>query len=114
MSVNQTGVELGETALAALGNDVRRRIITIIAREPCSTNSIADHFPISRPAISKHLKVLTDAGLIERRSLGTQSIYRLHEEGFVASREWLNRFWPDALTALKSVAEATYPGEPDE
>lgn len=114
MSPNKTPIDLGEVALTALGNDVRRQIIGIVAQHPSSTNQIAERFSISRPAISKHLKILTDAGLVERRTQGTQSIYQLEEQGFVAGRAWLSQFWPDALLTLKSVAERTYLADTNE
>lgn len=100
--------ENGGAALTALGSDVRRHIVQLVAEAPHSTGQIAEQFSISRPAISRHLKLLSDAGLIERQTRGTQSIYRLKQQGFIASREWLNQFWPESLHNLKTVAENTY------
>jgi DNA-binding transcriptional ArsR family regulator len=114
MPTNQTPNELGEEALTALGNDVRRQIVGIIAQNPSSTNHIADQFPISRPAISRHLKVLADSGLIERQAQGTQSIYRLQGQGFGDCHAWLRQFWPDTLKTFKVVAESTYMAETNE
>jgi DNA-binding transcriptional ArsR family regulator len=110
----QSPFDQSEAALTALGNDVRRRIVRLVAANPCSTGQIAKHFPISRPAISKHLKMLTDAGLIERQTSGTQGLYQLQQSGFTSCTTWLNQFWPEALISLKAVAEDSYRPDADE
>lgn len=80
---------------------------------------LADELPISRPAVSQHLKVLRDGGLVVSTAAGTRRIYRLNPEGVTALRSWLDGVWSDALTAFQKVAEAdatlaTDKTEPDE
>lgn len=103
----------GDAVMAALGSDVRRAIIALLADRPLSAGEIAAHFPISRPAISKHLKLLGAAGLIAHAPEGTRNIYWLEQSGFAAGREWLDRFWPDALTRFRILAENTYEADKD-
>jgi DNA-binding transcriptional ArsR family regulator len=68
-------------------------------------NVIAAGLPVSRPAVSQHLKVLKDAGLVEERSEGARRIYALRREGLMELRAWLDSFWDDALEAFKAEAE---------
>ena len=68
-------------------------------------NALAAGLPVSRPAVSQHLKALKDAGLVEERSEGTRRIYSVRREGLVELREWLDSFWGDALEAFKQEAE---------
>ncbi|MEM9580196.1 MAG: metalloregulator ArsR/SmtB family transcription factor [Pseudomonadota bacterium] len=92
----------------ALGNDVRRAILRMLAEGAMTASAIAAEFPISRPAISRHLKLLTDAKLIAFEPQGRQNLYHLAEDGFAAGRTWLDQFWPDALTRFRLLAENTY------
>ncbi len=99
--------------MTALGNDVRRAILRLLAERPLAAGEIAMQFPISRPAVSKHLKLLFDAGLVKHEITGTRYIYRLEERGFSQGRDWLDQFWPDALNRFRLVAENTYEAESD-
>jgi DNA-binding transcriptional ArsR family regulator len=102
-----------DTALTALGSDVRRQIIVMLGASPLSAGQIAQAFPISRPAISKHLKRLQEAGLIAHEAQGNRNIYCLDTQGFQAASLWLNAFWPDALQRFRMVTENTYQGDND-
>ena len=77
-----------------------------------SVRELADELPISRPAVSRHLRLLKDAGLVTDRPEGTRRLYRLHDEGIDAVREYLEEMWGDAAARFKLVAENTAP-EPD-
>ena len=89
----------------ALGDPVRRAIVEQIAARPLAVGDIARGLPISRPAVSQHLKVLKDAGLVMDRPLGTRRIYSLNPEGIAALRADLDRFWTAALAGFKRVVE---------
>ena len=89
----------------ALGNPVRREILERLAAEPMSVGSLAAAFPVSRPAISRHLAVLKDAGLVVHRSEGTRNVYALDPRGFEATRAALDAFWDEAEARLRLVAE---------
>lgn len=92
-------------ALLALGETNRQRIIRLLAKRSMSVQEVADAFSISRPAISKHLKILSDAELIECHSEGTRNIYRLKQKGFDAIRSDLDSLWSHALARFKLLAE---------
>lgn len=100
--------------LGLLGDPSRRAIFQLLAREPCSVQELADRLPISRPAVSQHLKVLLDGGLVARSAEGTRRIYRLNPDGVSALRAWLDGVWSDALTAFAKTAgaPAATPPEP--
>jgi len=68
---------------------------------------IADGLPVSRPAVSQHLKVLKEAKLITLKTVGNNNIYELNREGIIAMRDYLDQFWDDALTNFKALAEQT-------
>ena len=86
--------------LDALGDPTRRVILeTLRTGGPCSVGVLADRVPVSRPAISQHLKVLAAAGLVRHESRGTRNIYRLHQAGLDELRSWLDQFWDGALQA---------------
>ena len=78
----------------------------MLARGPCSVQELADGLPISRPAVSQHLKILREGGLVVRTAEGTRRIYRLNPEGVTALRSWLDGVWSDALTAFQKFADA--------
>lgn len=86
--------------LDALGNPVRRDILKRLARGPQPVAAIAAQFPVSRPAISRHLRVLQDAGLVEVRTEGTRSLYAVRMRGFESVRAYLDDFWGVALERL--------------
>jgi DNA-binding transcriptional ArsR family regulator len=96
------------TALAVLADPTRRRVFERLRGGPRPVNMIAHGLPVSRPAVSQHLKVLKDAGLVEERSEGVRRIYSLRREGLMELREWLDSFWGDALVAFKLEAERSY------
>jgi DNA-binding transcriptional ArsR family regulator len=94
-------------ALDALGNPTRREILRRLAREPMPVGELAGHFPISRPAVSKHLRLLQAAGLVTSETQGKRHYCRLERAGFEAAASWLDRFWDDALHRFKLLAENT-------
>jgi DNA-binding transcriptional ArsR family regulator len=86
--------------LDALGDPTRRAILeTLRTAGPCSVGALADRVPVSRPAISQHLKVLGAVGLVQYESRGTRNIYRVHRAGLDDLRDWLDQFWGDTLNA---------------
>lgn len=98
----------------ALGDRTRRAIVECLAERPQAVSELADALPISRPAVSQHLKVLKDAGLVTERAAGTRRIYRLNPTGVVALRDQLDMFWNRALTNYKDLVEQqndTQPGQ---
>ena len=89
----------------ALGDPTRRSIFERLADGPRPVGELARELPISRPAVSQHLKVLKDAGLVMDRSAGNRRIYQVRPDGIEALRADLDRFWNQALTAYKEVVE---------
>jgi DNA-binding transcriptional ArsR family regulator len=90
---------------SALGDPTRRAIFERLADRPRAVGELAAELPISRPAVSQHLKVLKDAQLVIDRPLGTRRIYQLDPDGVGALRAQLDRFWSQALAAYKHVVE---------
>lgn len=86
--------------LDALGNEYRREIVTLLSRKPLSVQQIADRLPISRPAVSRHLRVLNGAGIISDEQVGTRRVYRLE-------RPYLTQVWNDVAARFKLFAENT-------
>ena len=86
-----------DIALHALGDETRRRILERLRAGPCSVASLAAGLPVSRPAVSQHLKVLKDAGLVRDEAAGTRRLYRAAPAGMMALRNWLNGFWSEVL-----------------
>jgi len=95
----------GDAGLGLLGDPTRRAIFELLARRPASVQELADQLPISRPAVSQHLKVLRDGGLVVSRPEGTRRIYRLNPQGVAALRTWLEGVWDQALTDFQKAAE---------
>ena len=93
-------------ALAALADPTRRAVFERIGKAPAAVGEIAAGLPVSRPAVSQHLKVLKEAGLVTETASGTRRIYRLDPRGLGALRDWLDRFWGDQLAAFKDFAES--------
>jgi DNA-binding transcriptional ArsR family regulator len=89
----------------ALGDPTRRAILECLADRPRSVGELATGLPISRPAVSQHLKVLKDAGLVAERAAGTRRIYRLNPAGMSALRDQLDTFWTRALASYQDVVE---------
>ena len=94
-----------ETALKALAEPNRRRILTLVRDEELTAGEIASHFEVSRPAVSQHLTVLKEAGLVSERRNGTQRLYRARPEGLAQLKAFLEEFWDERLAALKREAE---------
>jgi DNA-binding transcriptional ArsR family regulator len=92
-------------ALIALGDPTRRAIFERLGDEPRAVGELARDLPVSRPAVSQHLKVLKDAGLVIDRPAGTRRIYQLDPAGIGALRAYLDRFWTKALAAYKVAVE---------
>jgi DNA-binding transcriptional ArsR family regulator len=102
-----------DAGLGLLGDPTRRAIFELLARRPCSVGELAQNLPISRPAVSQHLRVLKDGGLVVSRPEGTRRVYRLNPEGVTALRAYLDRIWDQALTAFQKAAEAA-PVDPEQ
>ena len=92
--------------LDALGDPTRRRIFEILEHGPRSVTDISEKLPVSRPAVSQHLRVLEHAGLVRWRAEGTRRLYQTDEKGLAALRTYLDRFWDQALARFKEAAEA--------
>ena len=95
-------------ALAVLADPTRRRVFERLRHGPRAVNVIAAGLPVSRPAVSQHLKVLKSAGLVEERNEGVRRIYSMRRAGLLELREWLDSFWDDALEAFKLEAERSH------
>ena len=89
----------------ALSDPTRRQIFEKIARRPLSVVEIAEGLPVSRPAVSQHLRVLKDAGLVADRAEGTRRVYAIDPQGLGALRQWLDQFWEAALQAFAEEVE---------
>jgi DNA-binding transcriptional ArsR family regulator len=89
----------------ALGDPNRRAIVEVLRAGPLSVREIADRLPISRPAVSRHLKLLGDAGLVAGEASGTRRLYSLQEEGVDAVRRYLEEVWGEAATRFRLAAE---------
>jgi DNA-binding transcriptional ArsR family regulator len=94
-----------ETALRALSDPGRRRILTLVRDEEHSAGEIAAQFTVSWPAVSQHLRVLKEAGLVTERREGTRRLYRARPEGLDDVRAFLDEFWDDKLERLKREVE---------
>jgi DNA-binding transcriptional ArsR family regulator len=88
----------------ALGDRTRRSIVLLLAEGPRPVGKLADALPVSRPAVSQHLRVLKDAGLVDEEADGTRRIYRLNEAGVLALRDQLDTFWDRALSSFRDLA----------
>jgi DNA-binding transcriptional ArsR family regulator len=95
-----------DAGLGLLGDPSRRAIFELLARQPCSVGDLARRLPISRPAVSQHLRVLKDGGLVVDQARGTRRVYRLNPDGVAALRAYLDRVWDDALASFQKAAEA--------
>jgi DNA-binding transcriptional ArsR family regulator len=91
--------------LAALADPTRRTIFERLAERPAAVGELARELPVSRPAVSQHLRVLKDAGLVLDRAQGSRRIYQLNPAGVGALRAYLDRFWKQSLAAFKAAAE---------
>jgi len=94
-----------EAALKAIAAPRRRQILSLVGAEELSAGEIAAQFDVTRPAVSQHLKVLREAGLVTERRNGTRRLYRARPEGLAQLRAFLEEFWDERLEALKREAE---------
>ena len=94
-----------EAALKALAAPRRRQILTLVRNDELSAGEIASHFDVTRPAVSQHLNVLKEAGLVNERRNGTRRLYRARPEGLAPVKEYLEEFWDERLETLKREAE---------
>ena len=88
-----------------MGDPTRRAILEQLLARPQAVGELAREFPISRPAISQHLRVLKNARLVVDRAQGTRRVYQVNPEGIEALRSYFDRFWTDALAAFKAAAD---------
>jgi len=100
--------------LHAIAQSSRREILWLVRENELTSGEIAGHFDVTRPAVSQHLKVLVQAGLIELRRQGTRRLYRARPNGLEEVRAFLESFWEDRLGQLKRAAEADYGRDVDE
>jgi DNA-binding transcriptional ArsR family regulator len=99
--------------LSLLGDPTRRAIFEMLARKPQSVGELAGQLPVSRPAVSQHLRMLKDGGLVVAHAEGTRRVYHVNPDGVAGLRAWLDRVWDDALTAFQKAAEAA-PADPEQ
>lgn len=92
-------------ALDAMGDPTRRAIVEVLAAGPASVQSIADRLPVSRPAVSRHLRLLRDADLVADEAEGTRRIYHLRPEGVAALRAYFDRLWTEASARFRLTVE---------
>lgn len=100
-----------DAALKAIAEPRRRAILTLVRDHELAAGEIADHFEVTRPAISQHLRVLKDAGLLGERREGTRRMYRARPESLAEVRRFLDDFWTASLDRLRDAAEAAEAGE---
>jgi DNA-binding transcriptional ArsR family regulator len=93
------------SALTALADPTRRRVFEQLRGGPKSVGAIAKHLPVSRPAVSQHLRVLREAGLVADRAEGTRRVYSIDPKGLGALRAWLDQIWDRALAAFQAEAD---------
>lgn len=98
--------QVNEAAFRALAEPHRRSILLLLRDEPRSVSELARQFDISQQAVSQHLQVLKDAGLVAVRPAGQRRLYLLRPEGLAGLRDFLAEFWPDALGRLKQAVES--------
>jgi DNA-binding transcriptional ArsR family regulator len=99
-------------ALAALADPTRRSVFENLRAGPRSVGDLASGLPVSRPAVSQHLRILKDAGLVRERREGTRNFYSVDGDGLADLREYFEGFWDEALAAFKAAAEQE--GDEDE
>jgi DNA-binding transcriptional ArsR family regulator len=101
-------------ALTALADPTRREIFERVAIRPQAVGELASELPVSRPAVSQHLKVLTEAGLVSGRAEGTRRVYALDPQGLTGLRDYLDGFWNRSLTAFRKAADEAGRSHPKE
>jgi DNA-binding transcriptional ArsR family regulator len=95
-----------QNGFSALADPTRREIFERLASRPSPVGELADGLPVSRPAVSQHLKVLRKAGLVTDSREGSRRLYRVNPDGVAGMRAYLDRFWSDALAAFEQAARA--------
>lgn len=100
-------------ALAALADPTRRRVFELVAEKPRPVGELAAQLPVSRPAVSQHLKVLLGAGLVQERRAGTRHFFSLDPSGLEAVRTYFDAFWERSLDAFKVALEESATSNPD-
>jgi DNA-binding transcriptional ArsR family regulator len=96
-----------DVVLDALGDHNRRAIVRLLAARPMPVHEIADELPISRPAVSRHLRLLKDAGLVEDAPAGTERIYQLRADGIDALQAYVDEIWGEAIARFRLLAANT-------
>jgi DNA-binding transcriptional ArsR family regulator len=112
VSCNLPFVETYQDGLTALSDPTRRAIFELLAEGPTPVGQLAALLPVSRPAVSQHLRVLKDAGLVRDQAVGTRRLYRIDPDGIAAIRAYLDRFWDRALADFKAYAEQSPTSDP--
>ena len=97
--------------IAALGAATRRTIFELLGDGPRSVGDLAGELPVSRPAVSQHLRVLKDAGLVSESRVGTRRVYRVEPDAVAELRSYFDAFWTQALAAFKTAVETELEGE---
>jgi DNA-binding transcriptional ArsR family regulator len=92
-------------AAAAIADPIRRRVLELVRDDELPAGALAEQFDVSRPAVSRHLRVLREAGLVVERRQGRQHLYRANLEPLAELREWLDDYWSGRLAALRNLAE---------
>jgi DNA-binding transcriptional ArsR family regulator len=106
VSINLPLVETyQDIQLNAIGDGTRRAILARLMKGPMSVGKLAKDFPVSRPAISQHLRILKQANLVTDRAEGTRRVYQLNPEGFASLRDYFDQYWAQALMAFKKKVE---------
>jgi DNA-binding transcriptional ArsR family regulator len=99
-------VQANEDGFAALADPTRRAVLELLRQGPRPVGDIARDLPVSRPAVSQHLRVLKEAGLVTERRDGTRRLYRIDPDGLAVIRDYFDDFWNEALAAFKAAAES--------
>ena len=99
--------EAGDLVLEALGDRHRRAIVRLLAQRPRPVHELAAGLPISRPAVSRHLRLLKDAGLVTDRPAGNERIYQLHASGIGVLQAYVNEVWAEAIARFRLLADNT-------
>lgn len=102
------------SVLDALGDPTRRAIVEVLRGGPVAVGKIAEELPVSRPAVSRHLRVLAEAGLVRMQPVGSRNLYALDPEGLEAIRAYFDAMWVGALASLKAEAESGSAAKRDE
>lgn len=100
--------------LEALADSTRRSIVDDLANGPATVGELAAKLPVTRPAVSQHLKVLLGAGLVSYQPRGTRNVYRLEAAGFAVLRGWLDGFWQDVVDAFETYADGHSPARKED